>query len=184
MASGRSSLALGGRKRMEIRQDYLSSGRDPLRLRQLVTILVDNAVRFSPEGGEVEVQALPGDALATDGEYEVIALSGGFPMPTAGSVEFALTLPVTRARLVTAKAAAALVRAGLVAVPSPLVSPAATSPWTNSGRTGGVGLAIGREVGLPVAPIVSLVSHRGPTMSQRDSGPGRRTTGSMRWKAP
>ena len=37
---------------------------DPARLRQLVTILVDNAVRHSPRGGEVAVQVRAAGAIA------------------------------------------------------------------------------------------------------------------------
>ncbi|HEX7490616.1 MAG TPA: HAMP domain-containing sensor histidine kinase [Candidatus Limnocylindrales bacterium] len=37
---------------------------DPLRLRQLVTILVDNALRHSPAGSTVEVQVRPADGAA------------------------------------------------------------------------------------------------------------------------
>ena len=37
---------------------------DPARLRQLVTILVDNAIRHSPRGGAVDVTVRAGDELA------------------------------------------------------------------------------------------------------------------------
>jgi signal transduction histidine kinase len=53
--------ALGSERKVAVTLDLLPAPvvGDPLRLRQLVTILVDNAIRHSPSGRNVEVRVMP-----------------------------------------------------------------------------------------------------------------------------
>ena len=77
--AGRDAQLLAGQRRLEIRawaEDHLPVAGDPVRLRQLLVALLDNAVRYTPDGGRIEIEG-----RRADGRVEVRVSDTGPGIP-------------------------------------------------------------------------------------------------------